>query len=229
MLYDKQASSQQIHAALQTLVTTLETILKLLHPIIPFLTEEIWQYVKAEIGIDGKTIMTQAFPESKAEVINLDAESNFDWLKSVVTQIRTIRSEMNVPPNKKITLFIKTSTKNLVDCVNQNKMVFMNLIKAESIEFTDKALEQSATAIVDNAEFFIPIAGLIDKDEEIKRLTKEINRLEGDITRSDTKLNNQGYVDKAPAEVVASERLKLEENKRALEKLTMQLTAIQVM
>jgi len=173
--------------------------------------------------------MTQAFPESNAQLINQDAEHHFEWLKSVVTQIRTIRSEMNVPPNKKITLFIKTSTKNLMNCVNQNKIVFMNLIKAESIEFIDKALEQSATAIVDNAELFIPIAGLIDKDEEIKRLTKEINRLEGDVTRSDTKLNNQGYVAKAPADVVASERLKLEENKRALEKLTMQLTAIQVM
>ena len=229
VLYDKQASSQQIHAALHTLVNTLETILKLLHPIIPFLTEEIWQFVKTDIGIDGKTIMTQAFPESNAQLINQDAEHHFEWLKSVVTQIRTIRSEMNVPPNKKITLFIKTSTKNLMNCVNQNKIVFMNLIKAESIEFIDKALEQSATAIVDNAELFIPIAGLIDKDEEIKRLTKEINRLEGDVTRSDTKLNNQGYVAKAPADVVASERLKLEENKRALEKLTMQLTAIQVM
>ena len=105
----------------------------------------------------------------------------------------------------------------------------MNLIKAESIEFTDKALEQSATAIVDQAELFIPIAGLIDKDEEIKRLTKEIKRLQDDITRSETKLNNQGYVAKAPAEVVAIERLKLSENKQTLEKLEQQLKAIAIL
>ena len=114
----------------------------------------------------------------------------------------------------------------LHDCVKQNMLVFMNLIKAGSIEFTDKALEQSATAIVDQAELFIPIAGLIDKDEEIKRLSKEIKRLSDDIIRSETKLNNTGYVAKAPVAVVEAEKQKMLENKQALAKLEQQLKAI---
>lgn len=226
VLYDTQASSKQVQSALHTLVGTLETLLKLLHPIIPFLSEEIWQFVKAEMGLTGQTIMTQAFPEVNAACVNPEAERHFEWLKSVVTQIRTIRSEMNVPPNKKISVFIKTAESSLIECINGNRAVFMNLIKAESIAFTDKPLEQSATAIVEHAELFIPIAGLIDKEEEIKRLSKEIKRLEDDIARSNAKLNNTGYVAKAPAAIVESEKQKLLENKQALDKLGQQLQAI---
>lgn len=226
VLYDEKSSAQQINAAIHTLIFALESILKLLHPIIPFITEEIWQSVKTEMHLAGSTIMLEAFPTVKATLLNPESEIQFAWLQSIVTQIRTIRAEMRIAPNKKIPVFIKESNKTLLACIEENNALIAALTKAESITLTHTAIEQAATAVVDHTELFIPMAGIINKDEEMQRLSKEIARLENEIKRSEGKLNNPNYADKAPEAVVKKEKEKLTDNQAACQKLQTQLATI---
>lgn len=219
VLNDEQATQVQINGTLHTVLYALETILRLLHPIIPFISEEIWQHVKKPIGIKAKTIMLQAFPEKREKLLDTSAEENFNWIQTFVTQVRTLRSETQIAPNKKITLLIKDNNRDKLELAQKNAALLLFLCKSESLAITNEKVDDAAVCMADSTEIFVPLAGLINREEEQQRLQKEIERLQNEIKRAEGKLANKSFVDKAPAAVVKKEQQKLDDNKTKLKKL----------
>ncbi|PLA73937.1 valine--tRNA ligase [Hydrogenovibrio sp. SC-1] len=212
----------------KTLVRVLETILRLLHPITPYITEEAWQSVAGLAGKDGNTIMLQPYPKSDDALIDTYAEAELEWVKQFIMGIRKIRSEMDIAPSKKLDILLSNLSTQDKIWLENNTHSLNSLAKLNHITLlneTDEAPE-SAVALVGEMKILIPMAGLIDKDAELKRLTKEINRLEGDIKRFSGKLSNENFVAKAPEAVIAKEKQKLEDSEKALTNLKEQYEKI---
>jgi valyl-tRNA synthetase len=202
----------------------LEVALRLAHPFMPFITEEIWQRLAPLAGISGKTIMLQPWPVANEARIDQGAEDDIEWLKGLMLGVRNIRGEMNIGPGKPLTLFLKNVTAEDQRRLTENDALLKKLAKLESITILAAGEEAplSATALVGEMEVLVPMAGLIDKDAELARLDKEILRLQGEVQRVGGKLSNAAFVDKAPPEVIAKERAKLTEAEQALGKLAEQ-------
>ncbi|WP_024851511.1 valine--tRNA ligase [Hydrogenovibrio kuenenii] len=205
----------------RTLVRVLETLLRMLHPIIPFITEEIWQTVAPLAAKDGQTIMLQPYPSSDSSKIDSKAIAELEWVKHFIMGVRRIRSEMNIAPSKQLPVILDKLSSNDEIWLENNRLYLSTLAKLESITVLSDNEEapESAVALVGEMNILIPMAGLIDKKEELERLAKEMGRLENDIQRIDGKLSNESFVAKAPESVVAKERQKLEEHKIALKNL----------
>ena len=202
-------------AAQRVLTYVLSNVLKLLHPFMPFITEEIWQ----ALPHDGESIMISAFPTYMNELEDKDAEREMDIIMNAIKGIRNIRNEMNVVPSKKTKLYIVTES---ADLFKKAEAFLEKLAGAASVEIkADKTdiPENAVSVVVEKAEVFLPLDELVDKEKEIERLTKEKVKLEGEIKRVEGKLSNKGFTDKAPASVVEEERLKGEKYKDMLEKV----------
>lgn len=229
ILTSSESTPEMLRGTRHTLVHVLESLLRLLHPLMPFITEEIWQRIAPLAGITGKTIMLQQYPIADASQIDEAVEKELTWLKDVIIAIRTIRSEMNIAPGKLLPVLFRKGTE--CDKVNDEKHrhLLMKLAKLASITWIsdDEALPLSASAFVGELEIFIPMSDFINKDEEIARLNKEIGKLQKDVQVIEGKLNNPNFADKAPAEVVAKERAKHEEITLTLTKLSNQLSEMQ--
>ncbi|MFC1557088.1 valine--tRNA ligase [candidate division KSB1 bacterium] len=183
--------------------------MELLHPIMPFITEEIRQNMGSD---DSKTIM-RAHPEEYDEsLIDPECDRRMGLIQKVVYAIRNIRGEMNVPPGRKADLYIKCPHKNKRTIIMENLGYIQNLARIENtvIETDVEKPEKSATAVLTGLEIFIPLAGLIDIEQERKRLDKEITQLEKLIRSSNKKLANKEFIKKAPPEIVEQERKKIE-------------------
>jgi valyl-tRNA synthetase len=168
--------------------------------------------------------MTQAYPCVEEKFINDTATQSIDLIKTLIVALRTLRSEMNVAPSKQITLLADKATPSQRAIIETNMPLICSLAKLESITWLEgTAPPAAATALANEMELFIPLAGLIDVGAETERLQKEIGKLEKDVLRSSKKLDNESYVKKAPAEVVAQEREKLVQNQAAVQKLQTQL------
>ncbi len=213
----------------KTLVRVLETILRLLHPITPFITEEAWQAVAPLAGKQGDTIMLEPYPEADDSKVDQEAISELEWVKTFIIGVRKIRSEMDIAPNKKLPVFLEGLTPQDTQWLNNNKRYLLTLAKLDSIEVLEESATapESAVALVGEMKVLIPIAGLIDKDAELARLSKEIAKLQNEIKRLGGKLNNAGFVAKAPEAVVAKEREKLAGYQTALNNLETQYEKIQ--
>jgi valyl-tRNA synthetase len=198
--------------------------LRLAHPFMPFITEEIWQRLAPLVGAEGKTIMLQPWPVANEERIDAAAEGDIEWLKGLMLGVRNIRGEMNIGPGKPLALFLKNASAEDQRRLNENEHLLKKLAKLESFTVLAAGDEAplSATALVGEMEVLVPMAGLIDKDAELARLDKEIQRLQGEVQRVGGKLSNAAFVDKAPADVIAKERAKLTEAEQALGKLAEQ-------
>jgi valyl-tRNA synthetase len=196
----------------RTLLVVLETLLRALHPIIPFVTEEIWHEVAPKLGIGGETISTAAYPRAAALPSDNAAEAEIEWLKAVLTQIRRIRSEMNIAPSRAIPLLFAAG--NASDRARATKFAdqIAFLARAESQRWlgAGEAEPAAAAAIVGEMKLLIPLAGLIDIDAEKARLAREITRLEGEIEKSNAKLGRFGP--NTPAAVVDQEKQRLSEH-----------------
>lgn len=209
----------------RTLVRVLEATLRLAHPIMPFITEEIWQTIAPYAGIkdngDKHTIMLQAFPKPDSEKIDAAALADIEWVKAVVIAVRNIRGEMNISPAKTLPLFFNNASDQDQSRLKTAGQLIQSLAKVESITClaTDEQAPAAATQLVGELEIMVPLAGLIDKNAEIARLDKEIAKLDKEVTRIGGKLSNPGFVDKAPADVVAKEQQKLDETKAAKQRL----------
>lgn len=212
----------------KTLVNVLETILRMLHPITPFITEEAWQSVAPLAGKHNDTIMLEPYPEADASKIDLDAEAELEWVKKFVIGVRKIRSEMDIAPSKALPVLLAGLNDNDQAWLKTNELYLLSLAKLASIEvlLDEDNAPESAVALVGEMKVLIPIAGLIDKDAEIARLNKEIGKLQGEIKRLGGKLSNQGFVAKAPESVVAIEREKLASYETALKNLEAQYEKI---
>ena len=213
----------------KTLVNVLETLLRMLHPITPFITEEAWQSVAPLAGKHNDTIMLEPYPEADATKIDLEAVAELEWVKKFVIGVRKIRSEMDIAPSKALPVLLAGLDKNDQAWLNNNELYLLSLAKLASIEVLadETNAPESAVALVGEMKVLIPMAGLIDKAAEISRLDKEMGKLQGEIKRLGGKLNNAGFVAKAPEAVVAVEREKLAGYETALKNLEAQYEKIQ--
>ncbi|AZP43931.1 valine--tRNA ligase [Rahnella aquatilis] len=201
----------QLRGTRHTLVEVLEGLLRLAHPIIPFITETIWQRVKSLKGITAETIMLQPFPEFDAAKADELALADLEWIKLAIIAIRNVRAEMNLSPAKPLELLLRGASADAQRRVEQNLSFIQSLARLESITILpagDKG-PVSVTKLVEGAELLIPMAGLIDKDAELARLDKEMAKLDGEIASIEGKLSNEGFVARAPEAVVAKERERL--------------------
>lgn len=229
VLWDKSPESEPLKKGTRrTLIRVLEVILRLTHPLMPFITEEIWQKIKPLAGATGETIMLARYPIAQEEKIDQQALKDVEWLQAVILGVRNIRGEMNISPAKDLTVLFKNGTADDQQRLQNNQQFLKKLASLESVTWLNPgdAEPMSATALVGQMEILVPMAGLIDKAAEIARLTKESNKLEQDIERTEAKLNNAAFVEKAPAAVVDAERARVADNKIALEKLREQIQKI---
>ncbi|WAT00253.1 valine--tRNA ligase [Rouxiella chamberiensis] len=202
----------QLRGTRHTLVEVLEGLLRLAHPIIPFITETIWQSVKPLKGITADTIMLQPFPEYSPEKADESALVDLEWIKQAIIAIRNVRAEMNIAPGKPLDLLLRGASADAQRRVEQNLSFIKSLARLESITVLpvgDKG-PVSVTKLVEGAELLIPMAGLVDKEAELERLGKEIAKLDAEVERIEAKLSNEGFVARAPEAVVAKERERLQ-------------------
>lgn len=213
----------------QTLIEVLEAILRITHPFMPFITEELWQRVAEPAGKKGDTIMLQPYPVYDFTKYNQDAVNEIEWLKKVILAIRNIRGEMNISPNKTLPLLLQKGTLQDHARIEQHCAFLQTLAKLESISWLQEHENApfAATALVDDLELLIPMSDLLDKPTEISRLHKEINKQQKELERVELKLNNVNYVEKAPKDVVEKERLRGTELQQILHKLSRQLEKIE--
>ncbi len=215
--------------ARRTLLTVLETVLRLSHPIMPFITEEIWLSVAPLLKINGSTIMLQGYPDKKDfrfEEIKMDIKSidGVEWLKELILGVRRIRGEMDIKPGKPLPVLLQDVSEQDLAYLESNRIYLQKLARLESIACLQvgETAPESAIALVGQLKLLIPMAGLIDKEAELTRLDKEINRIANDLPRIEGKLNNPAFVDKAPTEVIEKEKVKLADLQAALTNLQTQ-------
>ncbi|MCC4310117.1 valine--tRNA ligase [Alcanivorax marinus] len=234
VLYSDDYSEAEKRGTRRTLVRVLEAILRLAHPFMPFITEEIWQKVAPLAGkgtgddAASGTIMRQPYPAADDARIDEAAEQDIEWIKAVITAIRNIRGEMRIPPGKALDVYLHNGKDSDRARLDANHNFLCRLARLEAITWLspEDSAPASATGLVGDMEILVPMAGLIDKNAEIERLGKEIDKLRKEVARGDAKLRNPNFVDKAPDAVVAKEREKLDDYRSQQARLEEQLEKI---
>ncbi|CBJ79594.1 valine tRNA synthetase [Xenorhabdus bovienii str. Jollieti] len=221
-------SEAEVRAARHTLIEVLEGLLRLAHPIIPFITEIIWQRVKVVKGINADTIMLQPFPEFDQTKVDELALNDLEWIKEAIIAVRNIRAEMNIAPSKPLEVLLRDANADAQRRVAENLNFIQSMGRLTSVTVLAAGEEApvSVTKLINGTEILIPMAGLIDKDVELARLDKEIEKLDKEINAIEAKLANDGFVSRAPEAVVAKERERLAINHAAKEKLLAQKETI---
>ena len=217
-----------------TLINVLESLLRLLHPLMPFITDTIWQRVVPQSALkveEGASIMVQAFPEVDAAKQDDKVLADIEWVKKFIVGIRNIRGEMDISPNKPLNALLKNVSDEDARRLDAAKAFLDKLSKLETVTILKDGEEApaSATALVGEMEILIPMAGLIDKDAELARITKAMEKIEKDVSRTRGKLGNEKFVSNAPEAVIEKERGKLEEGEKALAKLKEQFDTIKAL
>ncbi len=228
ILNSDNSTAAQKRGTRQTLAKTLETILRLAHPFLPFITEELWQQVPDSVRASGDSIMLQSYPEIDETLLNDAAHNDIAWLKNVVTGVRNIRGEMDISPVKEVPVLFYNGSESDQDRLNRFNDLLTFLVRPERLEWLaeDANKPLAATALAGDMEILVPMAGLIDKDAELARLDKDIERKEKDRSRTEGKINNPNFVEKAPEDVVQKERDKLQDLDSALQKLREQRKSV---
>jgi valyl-tRNA synthetase len=217
-IYSPESEDEKI-AVLSRTVYIFEEALKLLHPFMPFITEEIWQKLRKRSEADS--IMIQPFPEPDEKWIDERITQNMKFIQDLITSIRAIRAEMNVPHSKYCDAIISIEDENKQELLNDFLPYLKRLAKVENVKVGSKLKRPkfSASAVVHGTEIFIPLEGLIDFEVERKRLEKEIQRYESMLADVERKLNDENFISRAPKEIVEKERQKYENFKLTIEKL----------
>jgi valyl-tRNA synthetase len=228
VLYGDDYSETEKRGTRRTLVRVLEAVLRLAHPFMPFITEEIWQKIAPLAGKQGATIMGQPYPAAEPGRLDTEAESDIQWIKAVITAIRNIRGEMRIPPGKTLDVFLHNGKEADHQRLDANHAFLCRLAKLNSLRWLnpEDSAPASATGLVGDMEILVPMAGLIDKGAEMERLGKEIDKLRQEVVRGDAKLRNPNFVDKAPQAVVTKEREKLDDYRSQQARLEEQLEKI---
>jgi valyl-tRNA synthetase len=214
-----------------TLVSVLEGLLRLAHPFMPFITEEIWQKVAPLAGVSGESVMLAPYPTATGKAGDPEAVAEIEWVQQFILGVRRIKGEMNIPPGKPLPVLVANASERDRIWIEQARPYLDFLARTQSIEVLDdeSLAPESAIALVGEMKVLIPMAGLIDKEAELKRLDKEIARLTEDSARTEAKLHNPAFVDKAPAQVVQKERDKLAQHAGAIANLSEQRAKIAAM
>jgi valyl-tRNA synthetase len=217
-------SEAQMRGTRHTLVTVLEKMQRLMHPIMPYITETIWQRVKPLAGVTGDTLMLAEFPSYQAELVDNDAMADLEWVKQVIVAVRNIRAELNIAPSKPLNALVRGVSYQDRMRLEANQAFFASLAKLETITILSEGetAPMSTTQFIGNMELLIPLAGLIDVSAEMARIDKLLEKLAQEIARIEGKLSNEGFVAKAPAAVIDKERAKMTDLSRDIDKLNEQ-------
>jgi len=225
VLTNPDADEGERRATRATLAEVLGALLRLLHPLIPFVTEELWLDLCERRGRASATIMLEPFPRAQDFVIEVDAETEVEWLKAFVIGIRQIRGEANLGAGKLLPVTLAGATAADRERVARNLAFIAKLARVESVAFAADATAErgAATALLGEMRILVPLAGLIDVPAEIDRLDKQLSRARKDLEGCERKLGNAQFVSNAPPEVVAKERARIEELGQRMAQLETQI------
>lgn len=218
-----EALSETAHQATRiTLVTVLERILKLAHPFIPFITDSIWQALRPYLNSEAKSIMVTDYPTVTSIALPDSLNDELQWVQGVISAIRTLKSEMNIAPAKRLTVYFKQYTSNDKAIFSRHEHLVLALAKLETVHWSapDASLSPSMTTLAGKLEIHVPMAGLIDIEAERARLQKAIMQRQQVLTKLAAKLDNPHFADKAPKAVVEKEKAKQAEAQEQLNTLT---------
>ena len=223
-------SDDQKRGTRRTLVRVLEAWLRLLHPLMPFVTEEIWQKVAPLAGKSGPSIMVQPYPVSQPEKIDAAAEADIEWLKALILGVRQIRAQMDIPPGKPLPLLIQNASESDRERVARlaDSIVFLARVEAPKLLAADEVAPESSTALLGEAKLLVPMAGLIDKGAELARLAKQIAKLEADLVLTNGRMANPNF-GKAPEAVQQKTRDLIAQQERDLAALKGQYARIEAL
>ena len=224
-----QGNEEQQRGTRHTLVTVLESLLRLMHPIIPFITETIWQDVSPLANCHSPTIMNQAYPQYDASKVDATAMQDLEWVKGFVLAIRTIRGEMDIAPSKALPVLLRNVSSEDIRRLEENAMFLNSIAKLETVTIlnNDDSAPACATSLLGSLEIMIPMAGLIDKGAELARIAKALDKLEKDFARTKGKLANEKFVSNAPEAVITKEKAKLADFTMQIGKLHEQRSRIE--
>lgn len=232
LLWDEAASPAQLRGTRLTLLQALDALLRIAHPIIPFITESIWREIAPLLGNDTATIMLQTIPDPLEFPTDNEADVAVEWLKGVIVGVRNIRGEANINPGKSINLLLQSATGKSVKSdrllADTTDALLKRLATIDEIQWLAAGDEPppNALALVGNLKVMVPLAGLIDIQAERTRLGKEVDRKSNELSGVESKLANSNFVKKAPAAVVAKQRRRAEEARTALTTLRAQLASL---
>ena len=226
VLQSDQASLAQQRGTQQTLVTVLEALLRLLHPIMPFITEELWQKVAPLAGKTGNTIMQQPYPLPQPDKINPSAQNDIEWIKQFVLGVRRIRAEMDIAPSKALPALLQKGSTDDEQKWQHHHSLITSLARLDNVTWLDGNAPESAIALVGDMQILIPLAGLIDKEAELTRLNKEMDKLNRELAKCTAKLDNPKFTERAPANIVEKERQRVADMTAALQQLEAQAARI---
>jgi valyl-tRNA synthetase len=227
-LTDPTSTPECLRGTRRTLVRVLEVLLRLLHPVMPFITEEIWQAIAALAGKQGDTIMRQPYPSAQPEKIDHQAIVQIDWVMAVITGVRNIRGEMDISPGKLIPALLQDGTSADRQRLKRAHAYITALARLESLDWlaASEVPPESATSLVGQMKVLVPLGSLIDKAAEERRLLRERGKLEQNLARARAKLANESFVERAPPEVIEQERRRVNEFEAAVSELDKQLERI---
>lgn len=210
VFWNASSTEAQLRGTRKTLVSVLETLMRLIHPIMPFITEEIWQNIKPVAQATGDTIMLQPFPQADENLVDETAVTDLEWVKAVIEGVRNIRGEMDISPAKQVPILLLNGSAEDQRRSNENAAFLKQLAKLESITWLDTSdnVPVSATALVGQLKVLVPMAGLINVEAELARISKEIDKADKELLRIEGKLNNEKFIGKAPKDVVDKEKAK---------------------
>ena len=228
LLWDENASAVQKKGTRRTLIRVLETILRLSHPLMPFITEEIWQKIKPLAGTTGETIMLRRYPQADESRIDAEASYEVDSIQRLILLVRNIRGQYNVSPGQDLPIYIKGASHGYKEVLDRNQPLLKKMASIENISWLEQTEEGpfSASGVIGSMTILVPMADLIDKDAEITRLKKEQGKLQQEIDKITSKLSNPAFLEKAPAEIVTNERKRVIEYQNSLEKLNEEIAKI---
>ena len=235
VLYSDESSEALKKGTRNTLVNVLEKLLRLLHPITPFITETIWQTVAPLAGLksadEGTSIMIQAYPEFDLELDNSQAEESVEWIKKFILGIRQIRGEKNIAPSKQLSVLVSDATADDLSKIEKHKTFLNKLAKIESIEILDSKADAplAATALLGKMKLLVPLAGLIDAAAEIVSLEKRLSKSQAQVDGLVKKLGNDKFVNSAPEAVVEKTKTQLSDAQQIVEQLNEQITTMQAL
>jgi valyl-tRNA synthetase len=225
VLQSEEASDALQRGTRRTLIDTLEIILRLLHPLMPFITEEIWQQVAARAGADGETIMRCPYPQPDADASDDDAVADIEWVKQFILGIRQIRGEMDISPGKELPVLLQHASQSDRERASQHRLLLQRVGRVERVDLLDGDGEPpaSATALLGDMRMLVPMKGLIDVAAERARLDKQLARTRAELAKATGKLANENFVNNAPEAVVTQERERVAEFEKTLTQLGEQL------
>jgi valyl-tRNA synthetase len=231
VLTDARSRPEQLRGTRHTLVRVLETLLRMLHPIMPFITEEIWQRVAKLAGKTGASIMREPYPLPQKDMMDSAATEEMRWVMAVITGVRNIRGEMDISPGKPLPLLVQDGSATDKKYLDAQRHYLTALARAESIGWIEKGQEapESATALIGHMKVLIPLGSLINKQAELDRLGKEMEKIEKDLSKAKTKLSNPDFVARAPKNVVEQENQRVQQFETALANLSSQRSKVEAL